>query len=239
MSTLSEMLYQARREAGYSLKDISNGTHIRMTYLEALENGSYDSLPVKGYVRLFINSYANFCNKDPRPFLIQYEHEIGIPADEITVDRSIGASEVVPPSSQQHTINWRVALIISGAIVVVALSIWLAFSLSHQKKEVTPAPITPASLETSATDSISQSATKPFKLDITVDEGSATQVKLYVDGAQAYDGVLTSANRLTYDVLDSAKITIANPNVVTVTQDGKSFILPDGNNVTVTLKAQQ
>lgn len=239
MSTLGDMLYQARKEAGYSLPEISNGTHIRLSYLEALEDGHYDELPVKGYVRLFINSYVTFCHMDPLPFLAQYEREIGTPADEATVERPIRATEVVPPQSQQHTINWRVALVICGVIAVIALSIWLAFSLANNKSNVTPEPVTPASVETSSTDKVVSTTNKPFKLDITVEKGSATQVKLLVDGAVAYEGVLTSANRLEYDVESSAQITIANPDIVTVKQNGTVYPLPSGQDISVDLKASK
>lgn len=237
MSTLGDMLYQARKEAGYSLPEISNGTNIRLSYLEALEDGHYDELPVRGYVRLFINSYINFCHGDPLPFLAQYEREIGGIHDEDHIERPIQAAAVVPPQHQQHTINWRVALVICGVIAIIAFSIFLAFSLSGKKDDVAPTPVTPASVETSATDKITTSDNEPFKLDITVEEGAATDVKLIVDGAVAYEGTLTSSNRLTYDVESSAQITVANPSKVTVKQNGTVYPLPEGENVTVDLKA--
>lgn len=239
MSTLGDMLYQARKNMGYSLPEISNGTNIRLSYLEALEDGRYDDLPVRGYVRLFINSYVNFCHLDPLPFLAQYEREIGITKDESHIDRPIQATEVVPPQNQQHTINWRVALVICGVIAIIAFSVWLAFSLAAKKSEVAPTPVSPASVETSATDKISTSQNDPFKLDITVEEGAATDVKLIVDGAVAYEGTLTSSNRLTYDVESSAQITIASPSKVTVKQNGTVYPLPEGNDVTVDLKAKK
>lgn len=237
MSTLGDMLYKARKDAGYSLPEISNGTHIRLSYLEALEDGHYDDLPVKGYVRLFINSYVNYCHLDPMPFLAQYEREIGTPPDEAHIDRPIQATEVVVPQNKQHSIDWRVALVICGVIAIIAFTIWLAFSLANKKGDVTPAPVTPASVETSSTDHVTTTNGNPFKLDITVSEGSATEVKLIVDGAVAYEGVLTSSNRLTYDVESSAQITVANPSIIKVKRDGEDYPLPEGNNVTVDLKA--
>lgn len=240
MSTLGDMLYKARKDAGYSLPEISNGTHIRLSYLEALEDGHYDELPVKGYVRLFINSYVNYCHLDPLPFLAQYEREIGTPPDEAHVERPIQATEVVAPQGKQHTIDWRVALVICGVIAIIAFTIWLAFSLANKKSDVSPAPVTPASVETTSTDKVITTTTsKPFKLDITVDEGSATEVKLIVDGAVAYEGVLTSSNRLTYDVESSAQITVANPAIIKVKRDGEDYALPQGNNITVDLKASK
>lgn len=246
MATLGDMLYQARKEAGYSLPDIAHMTRIRLPYLEALESGSYDVLPATGYVRGFINSYTHALGRDPQEFLAQYEKDLGINPHEQTLERPLQADVAVPAHNDQHTINWRVAIVIVAIIAVIAIAIWLALSLSGSRKnDVDPTPVTPASVETSVvpdanTDTTNQSQTgaTPFNLKVTVDQDAATEVKVTVDGDSAYDGVLTGSNKLDFEVVDKAIFVVANPDVVSVTKDGVKQTFPDGKNVKLTLKAE-
>jgi cytoskeletal protein RodZ len=51
---------------------------IQVKYLEYLEAGAYDKLPVDVYVRGFLRSYAEFLGVDEKIFLRMYDKEIGI-----------------------------------------------------------------------------------------------------------------------------------------------------------------
>jgi len=58
-------LRRARMEAGRELADIATALRIRLTYLEALEEGRFVDLPGLTYARGFLRSYSEFLGLDP------------------------------------------------------------------------------------------------------------------------------------------------------------------------------
>lgn len=75
MSELGALLKTARQEKGLSLDDIQEQTKIRKRYLEALEEGDYDVLPGKFYIRAFIKNYAECVGLDADEVLRHYQVE--------------------------------------------------------------------------------------------------------------------------------------------------------------------
>jgi len=73
--TLGEKLKKLRSERRMSLGEASRSTRIQVKYLEYLEEGAYDKLPVDVYVRGFLRSYAEFLGVDERILVRLYEKE--------------------------------------------------------------------------------------------------------------------------------------------------------------------
>ncbi len=73
--TLGEKIRKIRSERRISISDVSKATGIQAKYLEALEAGSYESLPAAVYVRGFLRSYANYLSIDDEVLLRSYERE--------------------------------------------------------------------------------------------------------------------------------------------------------------------
>ncbi len=64
MCHLGEMLRKQREEKGISLKDVENGTSIRMNHLQAIEEGQVSHLISPVYAQGFIKKYAAFLDVD-------------------------------------------------------------------------------------------------------------------------------------------------------------------------------
>jgi cytoskeleton protein RodZ len=73
--TLGEKLRKLRSERRISLGEASRNTRIQVKYLEYLEEGTYDKLPVDVYVRGFLRSYAEFLGVDEKILIRLYEKE--------------------------------------------------------------------------------------------------------------------------------------------------------------------
>jgi cytoskeletal protein RodZ len=73
--TLGEKLKKLRSERRMSLGEVSRSTRIQVKYLEYLEEGAYDRLPVDVYVRGFLRSYAEFLGVDEKILVRLYEKE--------------------------------------------------------------------------------------------------------------------------------------------------------------------
>ncbi|MDT8421083.1 MAG: helix-turn-helix domain-containing protein [Desulfuromonadales bacterium] len=68
---LGEYLREQRLLKGFSLQDISLRTKIRMSYLQALEDGCYEQLPADTYIKGFLGSYAELLDL-PNEKLIEW-----------------------------------------------------------------------------------------------------------------------------------------------------------------------
>lgn len=71
--SIGQQLRQKRQERNISLEQASLNTHIRLHYLEALEEDSFDRLPSKVQTRGFIRSYASFLGLHPETLLSSLE----------------------------------------------------------------------------------------------------------------------------------------------------------------------
>ena len=75
---MGEKLKKLRSEGRISLIEASKSTKIQVKYLEYLENGEYEKLPAKVYVKGFLRSYANFLGIKESYLIKMYERESGI-----------------------------------------------------------------------------------------------------------------------------------------------------------------
>jgi cytoskeletal protein RodZ len=76
--TLGERLKKLRGDKRISLNDVARATKIRIDYLENLEEGNYEKLPVDVYVKGFLRSYAEFLGVEEDLFIRLFEKEKGI-----------------------------------------------------------------------------------------------------------------------------------------------------------------
>lgn len=76
--TLGEKLKKLRSERRTSLNEVSRFTKIQVKYLEYLEEGQYEKLPVDVYVKGFLRGYAEFLGVNENILIKLYEKEQGI-----------------------------------------------------------------------------------------------------------------------------------------------------------------
>jgi transcriptional regulator with XRE-family HTH domain len=69
---IGEQLKNQRKARGISLVEVSEHTKIGKKYLEALEEGSYDTMPCETYIRGFLRAYAKYLELDDESLIKQY-----------------------------------------------------------------------------------------------------------------------------------------------------------------------
>ena len=83
---IGSMLQHARQAKELSLEEISDELFIRVPYLKALENGSFDQIPTKVQLRGFLRTYASYLGLPVGDILQQLTVEMdGTPAEIKTV----------------------------------------------------------------------------------------------------------------------------------------------------------
>lgn len=94
---IGDKLRAERERQNLSIKDIERGTSIRSLYIDAIEKGSYETLPGEVYAKGFIRNYANFLKMDANAAVKQFVEET----------HPEQAAEVASSEAQQKTENAR------------------------------------------------------------------------------------------------------------------------------------
>lgn len=123
MTELGTRLREAREANGYSLDDLQNMTKIQKRYLMGIEEGNYEMMPGKFYVRAFIKQYAEAVGLDPERIFEEYPNDIPVTnaADLPELSRVQSRKPVSESSSKVLNIIPKilVALFVIGAVFVV------------------------------------------------------------------------------------------------------------------------
>lgn len=73
MTGLGTLLQEARLEQGLTIEDVAVQTKIRPQFLVAIEEGRFEDLPDRAYVRAFLRTYARALGVDPESITLEYE----------------------------------------------------------------------------------------------------------------------------------------------------------------------
>ena len=106
-----ESLRQVREAHGRTIEEMAEATGIRLPFLTALERDAFDSLPGRGFGKLYIRAYAEVLGFDPRPVVEAYDRAVR------ETDATAPASE---PEDAPRPVNavlarWRAELIAKRA----------------------------------------------------------------------------------------------------------------------------
>ncbi len=76
MTELGNRLKEAREIKGISLDDLQEITKIQKRYLIGIEEGNYEMMPGKFYVRAFIKQYCEAVGLNPEEIFEEYKHNV-------------------------------------------------------------------------------------------------------------------------------------------------------------------
>jgi cytoskeleton protein RodZ len=117
LSTIGEALRSAREGQGKSIQDAAAATHIRSSYLEALEAERFEDLGGHVYAKGFLRSYAGWLGIDAAPLVAEYrERERGEVKVVERVPTGIGNL-----GYRQRGANWLVIGVVAGAVLLLGV----------------------------------------------------------------------------------------------------------------------
>lgn len=121
MATVSEQLRLAREQQQLDIYQVAEITKIKTDHIRALESGTYDIFPAPVYIRGFTRTYATMLKLDVARLLADLDAELS--RDERFRDHPPLTNSPRSPLDyimlQLSQLNWRVALGILAAIVVI------------------------------------------------------------------------------------------------------------------------
>lgn len=106
MRELGQLLRERRIELGIDLDEVQTKTKIRKRYLQALENGDWNTLPGEVYARGFVRSYAELLGLDGMALLREFGPQEPEPeteeAETTTGLKSSGTPAKIPLNSRDQ-----------------------------------------------------------------------------------------------------------------------------------------
>src|SRR5687767_13187268 len=110
------MLAAAREELNLTVSDVARHLKLTPAQVEALEEGAYERLPGRVFVRGFLRNYAKLLGVDPLPLLRRIEHEMPAPR---VVEEQPQSPEAVMPTGEPSRVPLYLGIV---AIVIAALA---------------------------------------------------------------------------------------------------------------------
>ncbi|RFU61597.1 helix-turn-helix domain-containing protein [Peribacillus glennii] len=144
MTELGNRLKEAREAKGMSLDDLQEATKIQKRYLIGIEEGNYDMMPGKFYVRAFIKQYCEAVGLPAEEIFDQYKNDVpSIANEELPAKLSRVQSRKTVPSGNSKAMELfpkiLAGIFILGAAVLIYILIAKNFNASDDKaKEETP-----------------------------------------------------------------------------------------------------
>jgi cytoskeletal protein RodZ len=75
MIKVGQKFQEARVQKGLTFENVSQGTKIKVSFLEAIEKGEYEKLPSVTYAQGFVKNYARFLNMPEKETLAIFRRE--------------------------------------------------------------------------------------------------------------------------------------------------------------------
>jgi len=121
MKSIGEIFKQRRKEMNLSLKEAENATSIRMSYLQAIEEGEVNKLISPIYAQGFVKQYAVFLGVDGESIIREHPEIFNRSAVQ---EFSYGIGTLEVRGNPGAGIKWFPNAIWVGAFIVVLLFAW-------------------------------------------------------------------------------------------------------------------
>jgi cytoskeleton protein RodZ len=210
-----EHLKREREMRGVSLEEISAATRISTRFLEALENERWEQLPGGIFNRGFIRAEAHFLGLDEESLVAEYALS--------TDDKPSVAVWAAGPAP---TRTWLIVLLAAILAVILVGGGWLAYRYygprlktwrTHADKlHALPAPSPPV-----AAGSTAAAAASNAPLDLKVDAGKPSQVKVVADGKVVFDGKLEPGESRRFQAKVNFEISSSEASAVLLELNGQ------------------
>lgn len=221
LTELGKRLIEAREEKGMSLEDLQTVTKIQKRYLLAIEQGNYDIIPGKFYVRAFIKQYAEAVGLNPEQLFEEFRKDVPSTYNDEVSDKlsNIKPQRELPKPASKVLELLPTILIIGGVLVVIAIIYVIVQAVNHdsgQKNNQTAPQQSESKYEVSEDSSLAKDQKKKEKASSDDQEKSSKKDDSSKDSSKDDETVSlkaanTEGSTTTYEVsgADEMKLTIS------------------------------
>lgn len=252
MGQIGDILKEARERKGKTLSQAEEETKIRVKYLEALENETFQEIPGQVYVKGFLNNYASYLGLDAQEIVRLYKETVTVREEEVIPLKQQKPVVESKKYKKRYKFNpnklFRYALGVVAIITLLAINSWWHNSNTpvnknsnkvatkvEQKKNVaqknkdnktnnTPANKDNQKKEEPKTDTQQQQAqqNQTGVHLILKADQGLSWARIIVDGNVAFEGNINQGEAKNFDGKDKIAIRIGNAGVVNVTYNGNN-----------------
>ncbi len=241
-----EILKKRREELRYNLEEVAKTLRIRSDYLMAIEDETFEKLPVEVYTKGYIREYAKFLKTDPEIIIKAYIEKISSPVVE---------KQPVPATPAENTVKkekaaprYSATAIMLSAVAVAALLTVLSLFVFAPEGPKTPlsekaAPATstlqPGSqvqekekIEVAA-GSQGEKAAKKHSLEILASD--KTWILVTIDNTETREMLLHKGDSVKLSAKNAFSLRIGNAGGINLLFDGKDMGVPGESGKVITL----
>lgn len=226
LTELGNRLKEARLAKGLSLDDLQELTKIQKRYLLGIEEGNYQMMPGKFYVRAFIKQYAEAVGLEPEQLFDEFKGEVpSTMNDEVPSQLSRASTKKAITSKNSKIIDLLPKIVIALLIIGVFVFVWYIAQKSAGNSSEDPSP-KDNNQDVTYEESIDLKEKKqPAKEDKSVDKAEKTQEKLNDDDTgepltpvQELTAVETKGQYSTFELKNAEKF------IVKVVSTGETWV---------------
>uniref|UniRef100_A0A7C4AJQ4 Helix-turn-helix domain-containing protein n=1 Tax=Thermodesulfovibrio aggregans TaxID=86166 RepID=A0A7C4AJQ4_9BACT len=210
-----EELKKKRFELGKSIDEISAQTRIKKSYLQAIEEGRFDDLPLEVYTRSYIKIYAETLGIDPGIVLKDYEEYLR--AKKQTPQR-------IEPVKVEQTSERKRWSLLAGIIFVVTIIIIFLFWIEKDEK-IPPPPTQPAVSETAPIEEkTEQKPENPLQEQkLQIEATDKVWMRVTIDDKEKREFLLDPGQKIELRANKSFKLHIGNAGGVKISFNGEEL----------------
>jgi len=134
--SVGAFLEAARERQGLSIATVSDRTHVKASYIEAIERMSMDGLPSRPYAIGFVRVYAEALGLEPAPIVERFKSETGFAAGKKAQEAPASAAA---PSPAERAEPARLSLV--AVLAILAFMIWCAYVVTRPGPEAVKRPL--------------------------------------------------------------------------------------------------
>jgi len=248
---IGQQLLQKRESLSLNLNEAERNTHIKIQYLEALEQGAMEKLPSTVQTRGMLSNYASFLDIDLDSILLRYADALQSLHREKFPDRpehDPNRPSVAPQFSLRDFIAGDMVFGIGVTVLLVGFMIWginYTVNLRNQRDVLPTAPsISDVLLATVDSSTVQMTATlqpvEVFPVDATqtiivptININVSVQVNLIAvertymrvsaDGEVVFDGRVIPGNTYFYEGEDQIEVLVGNAAAIRVAYNGRDL----------------
>lgn len=233
MDMVGNLLATERKKKGLEIVDVEQATGIRSAYLQALENGHYDSLPGEVYVKGFIRNYGNYLGLDG-------SHLVHLYSDSIRENNRVTefeSAQVKQPSRLAGRQTWKIFSTVLVFLLLAAsawgIYIWQKSNVAKPSpvparqtqtgvSSTTPIPTSPAPFASNTPVQPVQAVVIPQKALVLVAKfNDRCWTSVIADGKAVFEGIPRIGDSLTWEADRQLTANFGNAGAVELVLNGQ------------------
>ncbi|MEK7264596.1 MAG: TonB family protein [Pseudomonadota bacterium] len=129
-------LEAVRVQQNLSIATVSERTHIKASYIEAIEQMALDALPGKPFAIGFVRVYAEALGLDPAPVVERFKDEAGYSAS-----RQEAEPKAAPAPAEPSKAAEPMRLSLLAVFAILGFMVWCAYLVTHPDPESIKTPL--------------------------------------------------------------------------------------------------